>query len=65
MRWILLFLGVIMMLMGITWTLQGANILLGSIMSGDPFWLVVGIVAIIVGAALAIFGWRWQSKSPR
>jgi hypothetical protein len=64
MRWILLVLGVLMTLLGITWILQGANILLGSIMSGDPFWLVVGIVVTIVGAALAIFGWRRQPKSP-
>jgi hypothetical protein len=63
MRWILLALGVIMMLMGITWALQGANVLLGSPMSGDPFWLIVGIAVALVGAALAIVGWRRQPKS--
>jgi hypothetical protein len=63
MRWILLVLGVLMMLMGITWALQGANVLLGSIMSGDPFWLVAGIAVALVGAALAILGWRRQSKN--
>lgn len=63
MRWILIVLGVIMMLMGIVWTLQGANVLLGSPMSGDPFWLVVGIAVALVGAALTSFGWRRKPKS--
>jgi hypothetical protein len=58
MRWILVILGVLMVLMGIVWALQGANLLLGSPMTGNPFWLVVGIVIIVVGAALSFFAWR-------
>jgi hypothetical protein len=62
MRWILVVLGILMVLMGIVWTLQGANILLGSPMTGDPFWLVAGIIVIVVGAAPSFFGWRLRSK---
>lgn len=58
MRWLLLGLGIIMVLIGIIWSLQGANILLGSPMTGDPFWLAVGIVVIVVGVALSLIGWR-------
>ncbi|MCC6455921.1 MAG: hypothetical protein IT328_13295 [Caldilineaceae bacterium] len=61
MRWILFVLGILMVLMGGIWALQGANLLLGSPMTGDPFWLVVGIVVIVVGAALSFFAWRWRN----
>ena len=61
MRWLLRILGIIMLLIGGVWALQGANILLGSPMTGDPFWLVVGIAVFIGGAVLSYFGWRRQS----
>lgn len=62
MRWILLVLGVLMVLTGGVWALQGANVLLGSPMTGDSFWLVLGIVAILVGVALSLFGWRLRPR---
>ena len=61
MRWLLRILGIIMLLMGGVWALQGANIFLGSPMSGDPFWLVVGTAVFIGGAVLSYFGWRRQA----
>ena len=65
MRWLLRILGVLMLLTGSIWALQGANILLGSPMTGDPFWLVMGIVVLRVGAALSFLGWRRQTNSGR
>ena len=44
--------GVIMLLAGILWTLQGANILGGSVMSGQSQWLYIGIVVGLAGVAL-------------
>lgn len=41
--------GVILLLIGGLWTLQGANVLAGSAMSGQSQWLVIGIVAILAG----------------
>jgi hypothetical protein len=29
-------------------------------MTGDPFWLVMGIVLIVLGAALSLYAWRQQ-----
>lgn len=43
---------VLMMLVGLGWTLQGANVLPGSIMSGSTFWLVMGIVVGLAGIGL-------------
>lgn len=44
--------GVIALLLGALWTLQGANVLAGSVMSGQSMWLYIGIVVAIAGAGL-------------
>ena len=45
-RWIPAVLGVIMLFFGAVWTLQGANLLGGSFMSGSRMWLVIGLVVL-------------------
>lgn len=44
--------GIILILLGGVWILQGANVLAGSVMSGHSQWLYVGIVVVIVGAGV-------------
>jgi hypothetical protein len=44
-------LGIVLVLLGGVWTLQGANILGGSVMSGQSQWLYIGIALIVVGVA--------------
>ena len=41
---------VIVLLLGGLWILQGANIVGGSVMSGQSQWLYIGIVLVIVAA---------------
>jgi hypothetical protein len=41
---------IIALLVGAVWILQGANILGGSFMSGQPLWLYIGIALAITGA---------------
>lgn len=48
-------LGALLVLIGTVWTLQGANVLPGSFMTGSRFWLVVGLLAVAAGAGLL---WR-------
>jgi len=58
-RWLAVTLGVVFVLIGAVWTLQGANLLGGSSMSGSRMWLVIGIVVIAAGVALLVrFGRR-------
>lgn len=57
-RWILPVLGVLMVLVGGLWTLQGANVLPGSFMTGSTMWLVIGLVVLVVGALLVAGGLR-------
>jgi hypothetical protein len=43
--------GIILVLLGGLWILQGSNIIGGSIMSGQSQWLYIGIVLVIIGIA--------------
>ncbi len=63
MRTLFVILGVIALLVGVVWILQGANIIMGSVMSGSTFWLAAGAVAAIVGAGLLIVGARPRAAS--
>ncbi len=50
--------GILLVVLGALWILQGSNIIGGSVMSGQSQWLYVGIVLVIVGAVLAVWSWR-------
>ncbi len=58
MRPLFLLIGVIALLIGIVWVLQGADILLGSFMSGSGLWLAIGAVLVVLGMILLAFGAR-------
>jgi len=47
--------GIILVLIGAVWTLQGSNVIGGSVMSGQSQWLYIGIVVAIAGVILAIW----------
>lgn len=50
--------GVVLVVVGLVWTLQGLDILGGSSMSGTTIWAVIGPVIAIAGAVLAVPAWR-------
>ncbi|MGZ3157771.1 MAG: hypothetical protein ACXU7D_05710 [Burkholderiaceae bacterium] len=54
MKTILKVLGILLMLMGIVWFLQGLNVLPGSFMTGQMQWAVYGGLAFVVGLVLLI-----------
>ena len=46
-------LGVLLVLVGLIWTLQGLNVITNSaVMSGKPLWVVIGPIVAIVGGWL-------------
>jgi hypothetical protein len=47
-------LGVILLLAGCVWFLQGINILPGSFMTGSLMWAVIGAFCVVAGIALLI-----------
>ena len=42
----------VLMRIGIVWSLQGLNLVGGSFMTGQPRWLVIGLIVAIAGIAL-------------
>lgn len=53
--------GIVLILLGGTWTLQGANILKGSpIMSGQSQWLWIGLVVAVIG--VLTLWWTWLRR---
>jgi uncharacterized membrane protein HdeD (DUF308 family) len=50
--------GVIGILVGAVWILQGAGVLPGSFMTGQRLWLFIGIIVVVIGVALMIGGLR-------
>lgn len=52
MKIVLNIIGVLLILPGIAWFLQGINVLPGSFMTGQTQWAVYGGILIIIGAGL-------------
>ena len=50
--WPFLVPGVILTGAGLVWTLQGLNVLPGSVMSGSSFWATAGPLVLVVGLVL-------------
>jgi hypothetical protein len=58
MKMILNFIGVILILAGCVFFLQGINILPGSFMTGDPQWAINGGIMIVIGLGLILWANR-------
>ena len=56
-------LGVLLILVGLIWTLQGLGYLAGSVMTGVTFWAIVGPLVAIIGVLVVARAVR--SRQPR
>ena len=61
MRIVLSVIGILFLLMGGIWILQGVNILPGSFMTGQTQWAVYGAIAVIAGIGLLVYANRRRS----
>ena len=64
MRWIPVVVGIVLILLGGLWMLQGVGILGGSVMTGQTFWAIVGLILLIGGIVLCAFGLRRRPTTP-
>ena len=58
---VLIGVGAVLVLLGATWTLQGLDVIGGSVMSGVTLWAVIGPIVAVVGLAAALLGVRRRS----
>ena len=49
-------LGVVLIIIGVVWFLQGINVLPGSFMTGQTKWAVIGAISFVAGIVLLIVG---------
>jgi hypothetical protein len=48
--------GVVLSTVGLVWTLQGLDVLRGSVMSGSSLWATIGPIVLLVGMVLIGIG---------
>ena len=56
-----LIIGILAILAGAVWTLQGVGVLPGSFMSSNPTWVVIGLVTAVIGLGLVLWSRRRAS----
>jgi hypothetical protein len=47
--------GIVLILAGSVWALQGANVFAGSVMSGHSQWLYIGIALAVIGVIVLLW----------
>jgi len=60
MKWVLIVLGVLLLVVGVIWALQGTNVLSYGQMAGHKRWIVIGGGLGIIGIVLIILGARMK-----
>jgi uncharacterized membrane protein HdeD (DUF308 family) len=64
MRVLLTVLGVLLIVFGVIWILQGIDVLPGSFMTGDIHWAIYGAIAVVVGIILIAAARRKKRQTP-
>ncbi|EME51402.1 hypothetical protein [Amycolatopsis decaplanina] len=63
-RWVTLTIGLVFLLVGGVWVLQGAGVLTGSFMTGQKLWFLIGLVAFLIGVVLVTATARRTRRAP-
>jgi hypothetical protein len=63
--WLPMVLGLLALVLGAVWTLQGLNVLGDSRMSGKQMWAVIGPIVALVGVVLIAVGVRIRNRAKR
>ncbi len=63
--WLSMVLGLLTLVLGAVWTLQGLSVLDDSVMSGVQIWAVIGPVVAVIGLVLIVTGLRRRNHAKR
>jgi hypothetical protein len=58
MRWLWVVIGVLLVIAGVVWALQGFGVLPGSFMSGSLTWAIIGPIVALIGLVVVILALR-------
>jgi hypothetical protein len=60
--WVRGIIGAVLIIAGIVWILQGANVMHGSGMSGHGAYAVLGAIVLVIGMVLLGRAWRLRAR---
>jgi uncharacterized membrane protein len=63
--WLPMVLGLLALVLGAVWTLQGLNVLSDSKMSGVTAFAIIGPILAAIGLVLIVVGMRIRNRSKR
>jgi hypothetical protein len=63
--WTPMAVGVLAVVLGGLWTLQGLDVVEDSAMSGVSTWAIIGPIVAVIGLILIVYGVRRRSRAKR
>ncbi|HTP57732.1 MAG TPA: hypothetical protein VMM82_02375 [Spirochaetia bacterium] len=63
MKWVLIIIGVLVLVVGVIWALQGLNVLPYGQMAGHRRWIAIGGLLGIIGIILIVVGARRPARA--
>ena len=63
MKWLLMIVGVVLILLGGLWILQGVNVIPVGFMAGHMEYAVLGLVVILIGIGVLVLRYRRQKDT--
>jgi predicted anti-sigma-YlaC factor YlaD len=56
--------GMVAVVLGALWTLQGMGVVAGSVMSGETVWTIIGPIVCLIGVVLIVIAMRARRPRP-
>ena len=63
--WLPMALGLLLVVLGAVWTLQGVGVVGGSVMTGVAAWAIAGPIVALAGLVLVVTGVRRRARAKR